>query len=39
MLTEKGYPEVAYKIATQETYPAWGLCGKRGNNPLGKMGI
>jgi alpha-L-rhamnosidase len=24
MLTENGYPEVAYKIATQETYPGWG---------------
>lgn len=25
MLTENGYPEVAYKIATQETYPSWGF--------------
>jgi alpha-L-rhamnosidase len=24
-LTENGYPEVAYKIATQETYPGWGF--------------
>lgn len=24
MLTEYGYPEVAYKIATQTTYPGWG---------------
>ena len=24
-LTENGYPEVAYKIATQETYPSWGF--------------
>jgi len=24
MLTEHGHPEVAYKIATQETYPGWG---------------
>jgi alpha-L-rhamnosidase len=25
MLTEYGYSEVAYKIATQETYPGWGF--------------
>lgn len=25
MLTENGYPEIAYKIATQETYPSWGF--------------
>jgi alpha-L-rhamnosidase len=25
MLTEHGYPEVAYKIAIQETYPGWGF--------------
>ena len=40
-LTEKRYPEVAYKIATQETYPSWGfmlansattLWGKGGNS-------
>jgi len=24
-LTEHGYPEVAYKIATQVTYPSWGF--------------
>jgi alpha-L-rhamnosidase len=24
VLTEHGYPEVAYKIATQTTYPSWG---------------
>lgn len=24
VLTEQGYPEVAYKIATQTTYPGWG---------------
>ena len=24
MLTEYGHPEVAYRIATQETYPGWG---------------
>jgi alpha-L-rhamnosidase len=23
-LTENGYPEIAFKIATQETYPSWG---------------
>ena len=25
MLTEYGYPEVAYKVAAQETYPGWGF--------------
>jgi len=25
MLTEHGHPDVAYKIATQETYPGWGF--------------
>jgi alpha-L-rhamnosidase len=25
MLTENGYPEVAYKIVAQETYPSWGF--------------
>ena len=25
MLTENGYPEIAYKVATQETYPSWGF--------------
>jgi alpha-L-rhamnosidase len=24
MLTEYGHPEVAYQVATQETYPSWG---------------
>jgi alpha-L-rhamnosidase len=34
VLTERGYPEVAYKIATQTTYPGWGFMLSRGATTL-----
>lgn len=34
VLTERGYPEVAYKIATQTTYPGWGFMISKGATTL-----
>lgn len=34
VLTENGRPDVAYRIATQTTYPSWGLWIARGANTL-----
>ena len=34
VLTEQGYPEVAYKIATQTTYPGWGFMISKGATTL-----
>jgi alpha-L-rhamnosidase len=34
VLTEQGYPEVAYKIATQTTYPGWGFMLSKGATTL-----
>ena len=34
VLTEKGYAEVAYKIATQTTYPSWGFMLSNGATTL-----
>jgi alpha-L-rhamnosidase len=34
MLTENGYPEVAFKIATQKTYPSWGFMLENGATTL-----
>lgn len=34
MLTEHGHPEVAFRIATQETYPSWGFMLAKGATTL-----
>ena len=34
VLTEQGHPEVAYKIATQTTYPGWGFMISKGATTL-----
>ena len=37
-LTENGRSDLAYKIATNTTYPGWGyMVEKRGNNNLGTL--
>lgn len=33
-LTENGYPDLAYKVASQETYPSWGWWMKNGATTL-----
>ena len=37
VLTDLGYGELAYKIATQTTYPSWGFMIKQGSTSLWEM--
>jgi len=39
VLTKYGQAELAYKLATQTTYPGWGYAPRRSYHPLGEMGI
>lgn len=38
-LSENGYPETAYKVAAQDTYPSWGWWIVRGYDFVGKLGF